>query len=178
MQYIIHVRNTFTRTHTCARVHTHTHTHTHTRTHFFFIRFHNIFIVVTVLIPFCTHVRYKRSCLFLNPALLLVMPSTWSDSIFNFADFAPPSGSENLGTFSSFASSSPTLFIYINGWFFAGEDFVKVSSCMPRFLASLWWVICLSCHTGELRRSPGGARIWSVGTFILLWTYPSAGTGC
>ena len=101
-----------THLHACARAHTHTYPHT-----FFSIRFHNIFIVVTVLIPFCTYVRYKRSCLFPNPALLLHMPSTLSDSIFNFADVAEEahSGSENLDTVSSFPSSSPTLFVYMYG---------------------------------------------------------------
>ena len=69
------------------------------------------FIVVTVLILHCKEVRCKRSCLFLNPALFLCMPSALSDSIFNFADIPEeaPSGSENLDTLFNL---SPLIFTY------------------------------------------------------------------
>ena len=75
---------------------------------FFLVRF-NIFIVVTVLTPFCKYVRYKRSCVVLNPALFLPMPFHYLyGSIFNFADVPEeaPSGEETLNILCRLSASS------------------------------------------------------------------------
>ena len=62
------------------------------------------------------------------------MPSTLSDSILNFADVAEeaPGGRENLDTFSSFASSSPTLFV--QKW----AIFRRRGFCEGQFLHARW----------------------------------------
>ena len=42
--------------------------------------------------------------------------------------------------------------------------------CSSLHWAALWCVVCFSCHAAELRRSRGGASVWSVGSSMLPWT--------